>query len=411
MLITTPLALAGSVAPTLWLLVARTAALLGLVVAFRLCERLAGRWAGVLCVAGLVLSTHWLREFAHGYTEPLAIGLLLAAVDRHIAGRHRTAFALGALVALTRPEAWLLLLAYAAFLMRRRLASPLFLGMIAAVVPALWLVPDWIGSGDPFHADKVSRLVEPTGVAAAFAALGDAALLLPFQMTLCALAFVAFARRDRAAAAIGAVGLGWTALLMAMMLDGYPASGRFFVLPSALVCVVGAVGAVRLAETVRGRRLAIAVAVTVLLASSPFVFMRGEATADEGIASITRAQLEDQLGATVHRDRAWLMSCGTPAVPNGMTWAKGEVAWGLDLQLRRVRGVATSAYAFVKRLGDPGDRPLARLPRGRAVSLRPSMRRFGLLAPYGDARVRLARGGRLHAAPGAGPWRTVCRRS
>lgn len=65
-LITTPLALAGSVAPTLWLLVARTAALLGLVVAFRLCERLAGRWAGVLCVAGLVLSTRWPREFAHG---------------------------------------------------------------------------------------------------------------------------------------------------------------------------------------------------------------------------------------------------------------------------------------------------------------------------------------------------------
>src|SRR4051812_50020968 len=63
-LITTPLALAGSAAPTLWLLVARTGALLGLVVAFRLASRLAGRGAGALCGVGLVLSTHWLRQFA-----------------------------------------------------------------------------------------------------------------------------------------------------------------------------------------------------------------------------------------------------------------------------------------------------------------------------------------------------------
>ena len=28
---------------------------------------------------------------------------------------------------------------------------------------ALWIVPDWIGSGDPMHASKVAKLVVPTG--------------------------------------------------------------------------------------------------------------------------------------------------------------------------------------------------------------------------------------------------------
>jgi hypothetical protein len=341
----------------------------------------------------------------------MAIGLLLGAVWLHLERRHRAAFALGALVALARPEAWLLLLVYGAFLLRRRLAPLLLLAPIALAVPALWLIPDWIGSGDPFHADKVSRLVEPTGVHAAFEALGDAALLLPLPITACALVFAPLARRDRTTAAIGAVGLAWTALLTAMMLGGYPASGRFFVLPSALICVVGAVGAVRLAEAARGRRLAIAAAVALLLASSPFIFMRSEATADEGVASITRARLVDELGSTVDRDRAMLRRCGTTAVPNGMTWAKGVVAWELGEQLRKVRGVATSGHAFVLRLADPGDRPLPRLPRGRHVSVRPWMRRFGLLAPYGDARFRVAHGRRLRADPGDGPWRTVCGRS
>jgi hypothetical protein len=83
-LVTTPLALTGGAAPTLWLLVARAGALGSLAVAARLASRLVGPWAAVVAVAGLVLSMDWLRAFSHGYTEPLAIGLLLAAVDQHL---------------------------------------------------------------------------------------------------------------------------------------------------------------------------------------------------------------------------------------------------------------------------------------------------------------------------------------
>ena len=103
-LVTTPLALTGAAAPALWLFVARLGALGSLVVAARLSARLAGPWAAVIAVAGLVLSTDWLRAFAHGYTEPLAVGLLLAAVDQHLSERPRRALALAALAALTRPR-------------------------------------------------------------------------------------------------------------------------------------------------------------------------------------------------------------------------------------------------------------------------------------------------------------------
>src|SRR3954452_21371591 len=53
-LVTTPLALTGAAAPTLWLFVARLGALASLVVAARLTGRLAGSWAAAIAVVGFV---------------------------------------------------------------------------------------------------------------------------------------------------------------------------------------------------------------------------------------------------------------------------------------------------------------------------------------------------------------------
>src|SRR4051794_6667280 len=49
-LVTTPLALAGGIAPWLWLVLARAAGLAALVLGYKLAERLAGRAAGMLAV-------------------------------------------------------------------------------------------------------------------------------------------------------------------------------------------------------------------------------------------------------------------------------------------------------------------------------------------------------------------------
>jgi hypothetical protein len=354
---------------------------------------------------------------AHGYTEPLATALLLGAVDCHLSGRRGWALLLGGLVALTRPEAWCLVAVYGVVLLWRRQVGPMFLGAVVVAVPALWLVPDWIGSGDPMHASKVSRIVVPTGTEATLIALGEAALILPLPLSVTAVAGTLLARRrgDRGIAGIAAVVGLWSALLAGMMFAGYPASSRFFVLAAGLLTVVGAAGAVfvveALADAARGRPLVAASAAVLALGAVAAFAERGEAIAGEARDGVTRAKLGADLRTTVDRSRVQLLRCGTPVIPNGLLWTKGLVAWELDLPLRRVRGIATSAFEFVETFGDLEGEPLPRLPPGRSVTVRPRIRPFVLLSPFEDAPIRVARRPRLRLATvaAAGRWRAMLR--
>jgi peptidoglycan/LPS O-acetylase OafA/YrhL len=136
---------------------------------------------------------------------------------------------------------------------------------VAAAVPALWIAPDWIGSGDPFHASRVASSIEPSGAQPALAALVRAVGITPAPLALGALAGFALARRahDRRVVELSVLAAGWVALLVGLMFAGYPGLGRFFVLPAALICVLGAVGAVRAVRLVAaGRRRAARVRVT-----------------------------------------------------------------------------------------------------------------------------------------------------
>jgi hypothetical protein len=406
-LLTTPLALTGAAAPTLWLLVARAGALGSLVVAGRLAHRLAGPWAAVLAIAGLLLSTHWLRDFAHGYSEPLAIGLLLAAVERHLSNRPRQAFALGALVALTRPEAWCVVVLYGILLWRRGELHPLLLALVSAAVPALWVVPDWIGSGDPLHAGAAARHVLPRGAGATLHALGQAALLLPLPLTLAAVAGVVLALRrgERTVPWLVWVALAWAALLALMMFAGYPVTPRFFVLPASLVCVAGAAGAVYVVEAAAGRRARIAVALLALAALTAVV-PRAVEMASEGRETVRRANLESHLRTAVEGARAQLRSCRNTFIPGGLAWTKGAVAWELDLPLRRVRRFNTYSEDYIHRLNRGESVP--RLTSRSSVTVGAHhYRRFVLLSPFGAARMRLdgRPRARLETVASAGEWR------
>jgi hypothetical protein len=416
-LVTTPLALAGSAAPVLWLFVARAAGLASLFIAYRLADRLAGRWAGLLAVVGLVLSADWLREFAHGYSEPLAIGLLLAAVDQHLCGRPRWALLLGGLVALARPEAWCLVALYGIVLWRRGGAHPLLIAAVLVAVPALWLVPDWIGSGDPFHAGKASRAIAPTGSRATLEALGEAALIDPLPLSVTAVGGTVLALHlgDRRIVGIAAAVLVWTALLAALMLAGYPASSRFFVLPTALLSVLGAAGAVRVVEAAHNRHARIALALVLALVAAPPALLRAADIADKARATVSLARLESDLRTTVEQASVQLRRCGNPTLPNGLAWVKGLVAWELDLPLRRVLSLPTSASDYVTRLSEPENEPEneppPRLPPSGSVTVRPPRAPFVLLEPFAPAHVRLAgrpRAG-LTTMAGAGQWRAQTR--
>jgi hypothetical protein len=411
-LITTPLALTGAAAPTLWLLVARVGALASLAVAARVAGRLAGGWAAAIAVAGLVLSTDWLRAFAHGYTEPLAVGLLLAAVDQHLSDRPRRALWLGGLAALCRPEALMIVAAYGVSQWRRGRMPP---GQIAAVlvgVTALWLVPDWIGSGDPLHGAHVARLTAESGPVAALHALAAGALILPWPLLLTGLAGVAIAvqRRDERVLWIAAAAGAWAAVETGLMLAGYPALGRFFILPAALwlmVCAAGAVWLVQGAREERGR-LRPAAAAALAVAALPFVTIRAEHSVQELADSIDRARLETQLLAAVDAAGSTLRTCGGPGMPARLTWMKGAVAWKLDVPLDSVHAVRTwGSRTYLQRLSDSDERPPPWPSAGRVITVGPAaVHGSGFLDPFANARLRMP-GLDSTVAARAGRWRVV----
>src|SRR5918998_3124297 len=117
-------ALGGGVPPALWLVVARTGALLSIVLAFKVTRRLAGpgRWTGIAAgsIAALTLcfAPQWLRYAAHGNEVPMAVALMLWGVDRHLDGRRAGALVAVFLACLLRPEVFPFLAIYAAWLWR-----------------------------------------------------------------------------------------------------------------------------------------------------------------------------------------------------------------------------------------------------------------------------------------------------
>jgi hypothetical protein len=406
-LATTPLALAGGAAPWLWLLLARAAGLAALVAGYRLAERLAGRAAGVVAVAALAPGTLWMHWMAHGYTEPLATGLVFGAVLCELSGRPRWALALGTLVALARPEAWCLVVLYGLLLFRRRQIHPAALAACVLAVPLLWLVPDWLGSGDPFHASKVSRLVVPTGTAAALAAVGQAALMAPLPLTVTGVlgSVLAMRRGDRRLVAIAAVVAVWGALLAALWFAGYPADGRFFILPASLLCVLGAAGAELIVRSVAPSRR-IALAAVLALSLLPFLAERTVDSVKEANASLGRARLEAELRTALSRAAVALRQCDRPMLPKGLGWLKGQVAWTADVPLRKVRGRSTTAARYLRLLADE---PPRRLPPSATVTVYTHRTRFVLVAPFADARVRIGghTGLRLLTVAAEGPWRAI----
>jgi hypothetical protein len=408
-LVTTPLALTGGAAPTLWLLIARAGALGSLAVAARLANRLAGPWAAVVAVAGLALSMDWLRAFSHGYTEPLAIGLLLAAVDQHLSRRPRHAMGLAALAALARPEVLLVIAVYGVVQWRRReLAAP-FVAAVVALVAALWIVPDWLGSGDPLHAAHVARfVVAATGPGPALHALGRAALILPLPLTLAGVAGAAIAlrRRDDRVLWLATVAAAWVALDVALMAAGYPAEPRFFTLPAGLWCVVGAVGALWLVEELTRPRARLAAAAALALVAAPITFARAEHSLREYDASADRATIESELLSAVEETEPALRACGGPMMPARLTWMKGAVAWELDVPLSRVHAVRTFGdRPYLERMSEPDDGPLPWLSDRHAVTIRPASHGSAFLDPFADARLRMP--GRETTVAEAGPWSVV----
>jgi hypothetical protein len=252
-LITTVLAAAGDLAPALWLVIARAGLLGSAVVAFAVAQRLAGRLAGCVAAGILLLASWMLASGLRGYSEGVAVLLVLAAFERHDRGRPVHAFWLGTGAALLRPEAALFLGLYGLWLTWR---DPRRLPMVAAgllLVAALWTVPEQWGSGNLWRAAERAQDVRPESAALAahptLEILKLAIKLVTPVGALVALLAVWLAASGAAPASarpltlqLAAFSIAWTLLVAAMTEFGFAGNWRYLAVPAALTLVLAAAG-------------------------------------------------------------------------------------------------------------------------------------------------------------------------
>ena len=142
--------LGSAVAPWAWVLLVRVAAVLAALLAYDLGRRMAGgsRVAGVLAAGGVVLCGGLLAYSAAGAEPAVVIALALGGAAAWREERFRVALACGVGCALLRVEAWPFAVAAGVVLWRRRPQDRALLTALALLIPAAWVVPELIGSGD-----------------------------------------------------------------------------------------------------------------------------------------------------------------------------------------------------------------------------------------------------------------------
>ena len=400
-LFTTPFALAGDAAPALWLLVARAGLLLALAGAFALGARLSGRAAGALAALLVLLLADVVSLAWRGASEPLLLAAILWAIERHLAGARRMAFALGVAAALIRPEALPFLALYAAWLWREADARErtLLAGGLALVV-LLWIgVPGL--AGDPLAAGATAQ-TDVRAQASPLTALRRGLSLPVFGVWLLPFAYSQVAPREREGT-VDVLLLGacaWVALVVAMTAVGFPGVARYMLPGAAVASVLAAVAAVELlgaAARVRWRRgalLVLTAAAAVLLLGG--VIEQGATLPGQIREGTAVARSNAQLQAVVEAagGAAALRRCALGGWVAVNHTSQSALAWELKAGLDRV----------ARTMSRPG--LLVRAPRSAATGAPP---RVALGAPARG--VPVARAGvwtvlAVHAA--GAPLPRVC---
>jgi hypothetical protein len=347
----------------LWMVVARAGALLALAMAFRLASRLAGGGlagaiGGVVAAVALALMPDWFQFTAHGSEAPLAVAFMLWAIERHLDGRHAHAVVLGTLASLLRPELFPFLVLYGlwAWWTKPRL-RPLVLGILA-LMPVAWIVPDWIGSGNPLDGGRQAQsqpiwslsLAEHPWLRALERADNHAGL----AVELLALLGVTWAlvRRRWAAVALGAGALAEVALYLAMTQAGFSGNPRY-VLPAlavtSVLAGVGTAGLLDAATTIPGRvprlaGVAAALAVVALL-GVPFLKERGRVLRKDARQVERRMDTHRDLARAVKvvGGRSAVAAIGTATANRAL---HTRLAWELRVPIQQVEAVSDHRVVF-----------------------------------------------------------------
>jgi hypothetical protein len=298
----------GGAAPETWVIVARAGMVVAVILAFVLGRDLGGVAGGAVAAVGVAFTGDLIGYSAAGAEPGWTIALALAGILAWRADRPRLALACGVGCALLRVEAWPFLLAFGLVLWRRRPQDRALLVACAVAVPALWFVPEWLGSGDVLRSGSRARVPNPgqpaTEAFPAWAALREAATLPLWPLWIGALV------APRAARPLLFAGLGWIALVAVMAQAGFSGEPRYSLPGAVLVAVAGSLG---LVAFVRDRRaLPWLAAALLLVAAAPKLADLPDLRGDQAYQRDLHAGLAKVIERAGGREA--LLACGRPYV-------------------------------------------------------------------------------------------------
>jgi hypothetical protein len=247
----------------LWIVVARAGCLLALAMAFRLASRLAGGGVpgaigGAVAAVALFLTPDWFQFSAHGSEAPLAVALVFWAIERHLGGRHGHVVVLGTLACLLRPELFPFLALYLLWASRAAPKLRLLLAGVLILLAAAWIVPEWIGAGNPLDGGRQARSEPVWSLSNAeqpwLRALERAHNHAGLAIELLALVAVAWAlvRRRWAVIVLACAALAEVGVYLVMTESGFSGNPRYVLPAIAVGSVLAGVGTAALIETGAG---------------------------------------------------------------------------------------------------------------------------------------------------------------
>jgi hypothetical protein len=252
-LFTVPYALFGHYALWLWMVTSVATSLAGSIFAGRIAYRLTNadrehRYAAIAAAVFAGLALLGIQDYMHYVlsvqSDPMLVTVCLAAIDCHLSGHPRWAFALGVLAGLGRPEAWPFVGIYAIWAWR---AIPAMRGLIfagLALIPLLWFGVPTITNHRPDIAGQLA-LASPRelhsnkviGTINRFTAL----TYLPIQLAaLLAVVWAGF-RRDRTVLILGVGAAAWVVVEIAFALHGWPGVPRYLFEPAGVMTALSGV--------------------------------------------------------------------------------------------------------------------------------------------------------------------------
>ncbi len=328
---TVPYALFGHYELWLWMITSVAVSLSGMLFAGRIAYRLTAarsdrRYASLAAAAIAALGLLGISDYPHyvlsAQSDPMIVALCLAAIDAHLSGRRRLAFALGVLASLGRPEVWPFLGVYAVWCWRAIPSMRWFVGGGIAVLALLWFgIPaltsrtpfvaasNALGSGRALHGNKA------LGTIGRFLALQEPALELLALLAVC----VAVLRRDRVTLALAGGVVAWVIVEIGFALHGWPGLGRYMFEAAAVTVVLAGVAVGRLLgdpprpSTVVGVA-GVAIVVVALATLVPAAVSRARAERADLKIQRTRTAQINRLSGVVGRlgGPAALKGCGEP---------------------------------------------------------------------------------------------------